>query len=84
MPPKATSVEMSSEPSDVLVTAGTNSVPQVESPLVVRFTRTEPPRVHVAHSWPVESLSMTRVSELQSVMVCGKPPSRAYVSVPAL
>ena len=66
---------MSSVATDGLVTAGTNSVPQVWSPFVVRLTRTEPPRVQVAHNWPVESLSMTRVSVPQSVMVCGKPPS---------
>ena len=56
-----------------------NGVPQVASPAVVALTMTycwpAITSVHVAQSCPVESLSMTRVSELVLLIWAGKPAS---------
>jgi hypothetical protein len=75
LPPNATIEEMSSAFAVVLpaltpLTAGTKAAPQVLSSFSehvaalqrVRLTQTCVPWRHVAQSWPVESLSMTRVS----------------------
>ncbi len=83
-PPKATRDEI---PSAVIVFADTwKGVPHVASLPCVELTMTTFgfPCVQVAQSWPVESLSITRDSELVLLICAGKPPSRLYVSLPAL
>jgi hypothetical protein len=85
-PPKAISDEMSS----LLTLTGLieNAVPQLASLQAGlqtdALTQTLPPCTHVAQSWPLESLSITRVSVLKLLIVTGKPESRVCVSVEAL
>ena len=84
-PPNAISEEMSSD-----FTAGTGSakaVPQLASLQAGLqsdlFTHTLPPCTQVAHSWPLESLSITSVSVLKLLISTGNPASRVYVFVAA-
>ena len=62
---------------------GTARPTAVSVPLVCA-TQIRLPTIHVAHSRPVESLSMTSVSVLAALIVTGKPGSIVYVSLPAL
>ena len=82
-PPNAMSVEMSSLPT-VAEPGRMNGVPHVSSLPVVRFTQIRPPCSQVAHSLPVESLSITSVSDRTLLIVAGNPVSSEYVSVEVL
>ena len=64
LPPNAITPEVSSTVTLDPLAGSTNGVPQLLSSPLVRLTRILFPCCHVAHSLPVESLSITRVSVL--------------------
>jgi hypothetical protein len=76
LPAKETTLEMSSllRPPPFGRAKG---LPQTVSPTSVRLTKTWGCCVQVAHSRPVESLAMTRVSVFHWLMAAGYPGSRA-------
>ncbi len=74
LPPNATIDEMSSL-STVPEPGSANGAPHALSEPVVRLTQIVPPVSQVAHSWPVESFSMTSVSDRTELIVAGNPAS---------